>query len=219
MGGLPGGSRFDFGPMAPDYEAWYETPRGRGFDRIQKRDVRALLPRPRPGARLLEIGCGTGHWSRFFAAAGYCVTAVDVSPEMITAAREHGDTRCRFEVADACNLPFPDGAFDVSAAVATLEFVRDRHAAVAEMLRCTRAGGTVIIGALNRLAPINRRRLAEGKQPYASGKLQTPRKLRELLAEFSGGRPIRMIPMETPGLRELRRPSHKALIVAAVTNA
>jgi len=218
------GSRYDFGTMAPRYDEWYETPRGRKYDRIQKNGMLVLLPRPRRGARLLDVGCGTGHWSRFFAALGYSVTGVDVSPQMIGVACQHDEPRCRFLVADACRLPFRDGAFDVVAAVATLAFVRDQRAALTEMFRCTRSGGRVIVGALNKLAPINRRRVSHGKQPYASGKLLTPRQLRAILGAFGEETLVKMIPPDAPGGRVgagraafcgWRSPQQKSLIVAA----
>jgi ubiquinone/menaquinone biosynthesis C-methylase UbiE len=69
--------------MAARYESWYDTPRGRRFDAAQKDAVSRLLPVPEPGQTLLEAGCGTGHWARFFAQCGYEVTGLDLSPEMI----------------------------------------------------------------------------------------------------------------------------------------
>jgi ubiquinone/menaquinone biosynthesis C-methylase UbiE len=174
----------DFGPMAARYEEWYETPEGRKQDRIQKADVLTLLPRPHPGDRLLDVGCGTGHWSRFFASLGYDVLGVDVSEEMVETARAHGLRGCFFAAADACDLPFEDDSFHIVTAIAALEFTADASCAVREMFRCVMRGGTIIVGALNRLAPINRNRLAEGKQPYASGRLLTPGELRDLLAPY-----------------------------------
>ncbi len=196
-------TRFDFGPLALDYERWYETEAGRLHDRAQKADVKVLLPRPRAGARLLDVGCGTGHWSRFFAALGYEVHGVDLSAAMITVAESRHTPGCSFAVADAARLPFPDARFDVVAAMAVLEFVPGQEAAVREMARCTRPGGTLLIGTLNRLAELNRRRLAAGEQPYASARLLAPDELEGLLSPYGAVRMRASSPEEAdPGSRE-----------------
>ena len=62
----PSRTLFDFGPLADQYESWYDTPVGQEHDFVQQQDVRDFV-RPAPALeRLLDVGCGTGHWSRFF---------------------------------------------------------------------------------------------------------------------------------------------------------
>lgn len=173
-------ARFDFSPMAGRYERWYETKAGRAHDAVQKRDVTRLLAPAQPGQTLLDVGSGTGHWSRFFDSLGYRVQGVDVSPAMVTFAR-YAVPECTFDVADAHRLPFDDGSFDVVAAMAVLEFVTDANAMLDEMARCTRRGGTLLVGTLNGRAPLNRRRHDTGKQPYASADFLAPGPLRRRL--------------------------------------
>lgn len=88
---------FDFDPVAESYDRWYETAKGRRLDRAQKSTVLRLINRLPPQHRratLLDAGCGTGHWSRFFAALGFTVLGIDISPEMIRVARSGtGSTR------------------------------------------------------------------------------------------------------------------------------
>jgi len=176
-------SLFDFGPLACEYDRWYDTPAGQAHDRVQKEDAKRLLRSGHTGERLLDVGCGTGHWSSFFATMGYQVTGIDISLEMIAVART-AVPGCAFDVADACNLPFGDGAFDVVASMALLEFVSDPTAVVREMARCTKSGGSLLIGTLNRLAPLNQHRLSKGRHPYSSAHLLTAKKLREMLQPY-----------------------------------
>jgi len=180
-----GHSRYDFGLMARRYECWYDTPTGRAHDHEQKALVRRFLPsQVKPGDRLLDVGCGTGHWSRFFAAEGFDVLGVDIFPEMIQVARLYDRRRCHFLLADAEELPFQDRSFDVVTAIATIEFVTHPKRAVAEMSRCTRPGGRFIVATLNRMAPLNRCRVARGTEPYASAHMLSPSELRGLLTPY-----------------------------------
>jgi ubiquinone/menaquinone biosynthesis C-methylase UbiE len=191
----PTGSLFDFGPTAREYDRWYDTPAGQAHDRVQKNDVRRLLRPASAGQTLLDVGCGTGHWSAFFSEMGYTVTGADVAPAMIEVARS-AVPQCTFQVADAHELPCDDGAFDIVASIATLEFLPDQAAAIREMARCARKHGQLLLGTLNRLAPLNQHRIAKGKPPYSAAHLLSPNELRSLLAPL--GR-VRMVGSSLPG--------------------
>ena len=98
------------------------------------------------GERLIDVGCGTGSLA-FALLAGKnpaALTAVDYSELYLKAARAAGaDPRLKFEHADACALPFADGAFDRALSLLVLHFVPKPELAVAEMRRVVRRGGTV----------------------------------------------------------------------------
>lgn len=196
-------SGFDFGLMARDYERWYYTPSGRRYDRCEQAALRRFLPPARSGQCLLDVGCGSGHWSRFFASYGYEVIGIDISEEMIQAANSKPAKRCRFQMADVNRLPFGDHCFDVITAIAALEFVQDPSAVLAEMHRCVRPKGRLLLGILNRLAPINQHRMRQAKEPYISGRLYSPTEIRTLLEPY--GR-VRMqvaafVPQHEPWVR------------------
>jgi len=177
-------TRFDFETLAQGYDHWYETASGKSHDRQQQAAVRRILPFPAPGSRLLDVGSGTGHWSRFYASLGFHVIAVDLARRMIQQACSHEKEECLFGIADAYSLPFDDATFDVVSAMAVVEFVPSAEAVVAEMFRCVRKGGAVLVGTLNRLATLNRNRVEEGKEPYASARLFSPAELQDLLHPY-----------------------------------
>jgi len=182
-------STFDFSSLVENYDRWYGTPAGNTYDREEKSAVLQFLPSAEPGDRLLDVGCGTGHWSRFFSSQGYEVVGVDISLSMIRNARSKCLEKTSLMVANASSLPFEKASFNIVTAMATLEFISNIESAVAEMLRCTKPDGKVIIGTLNKLAPINRDRVVRNKEPYASAHLFSPDELRHLLALFG---PVRI---------------------------
>jgi ubiquinone/menaquinone biosynthesis C-methylase UbiE len=210
---MPPTCRFDFGPLASAYDRWYETAEGRRHDVAQQEIVQALLPSPAGGnGRLLDVGCGTGHWSRFFVQLGYEVTGIDVASEMVEVARARQLSSCRFYIADAMDLPFPSRSFDVVCAMAVLEFVADVPQVCTEMVRCLNPGGCLVIGTLNRLAEINRERIASHAAPYESAQMFAPEELRHLLKPFGE---VRLCLSKEPGTNDNDQPG--AFIVARVT--
>lgn len=98
---------------------------------------------------VLEVGCGIGVGPANLARTQGCrVVGIDRSERMIEwahrRAREHGVAdRVELHVADATDLPFADGRFDVAFAESVLGFVADKPRALAEMVRVTRPGGFV----------------------------------------------------------------------------
>jgi SAM-dependent methyltransferase len=99
----------------------------------------ALLD-PRPGERILDLGCGDGALTQRIAAAGAAVVGVDASAEQVAAARALGlDAR----VADGQALPF-DGEFDAILTNAALHWMKDADAAIDGMWRALRPGGRVV---------------------------------------------------------------------------
>ncbi|MBI3918343.1 MAG: class I SAM-dependent methyltransferase, partial [Betaproteobacteria bacterium] len=75
--------------MTPEqYDAWYRTPRGRWIGENEHRLLEALLA-PAPGESLLDVGCGTGYFTRKFARRELPVTGVDLDPAMLDFARRH----------------------------------------------------------------------------------------------------------------------------------
>ncbi|HVR63979.1 MAG TPA: class I SAM-dependent methyltransferase [Polyangia bacterium] len=95
---------------------------------------------PRPGERILDLGCGDGYLTAHLGAAGARVVAVDASAAQVEAARRLGlDAR----VADAQALAF-DAQFDAVFSNATLHWMRDPDAAIDGVWRALRPGGRFV---------------------------------------------------------------------------
>ena len=102
---------------------------------------------PRPPARLLDLGCGTGWTSRLFGKCGYDVVGVDIAPAMISAAeemnrRDHVE-KVRFMVADYEDLNFKE-EFDTAVFFDALHHAEDERLALQKTYQALRTGGVLV---------------------------------------------------------------------------
>jgi SAM-dependent methyltransferase len=100
---------------------------------------------------LLDVGCGSGWSSYFFASLGYNTVGVDLNPASFEVPEL---PNLRLQNGDAQQLPFDDGTFDVVASYQTLEHVPDPQVGLEEMLRVVRPGGLVCVVGPNLLSPL-----------------------------------------------------------------
>jgi SAM-dependent methyltransferase len=122
----------------------YEPYVGR-WSRLVAREFLPWLDVP-PNRRWLDVGCGTGALSETILALAQParVTGIDASEGYVAYAREHvRDNRAAFQTGDAQAMPFGDGSFDAAVSALVLNFLPEPERGMAEMVRVTRAGGTV----------------------------------------------------------------------------
>jgi SAM-dependent methyltransferase len=93
---------------------------------------------------LLDIGCGGGDFAGMAGGLGAKASGLDASAALIDIARRRQPAG-RFGVGDMQHLPFPDDDFDVVTAFNSLHFANDPRLAVAEAIRVTRPGGTIVV--------------------------------------------------------------------------
>jgi len=113
-------------------------------------DFLAETLRPRPGNRILDVGCGEGtaevrigrlHVSQMR------MVGIDLMIERLMVARHQTaghNLRVAYATADACRLPFRDGAFDSTFCVAVLQHIADVEKAIGEFARVTATGGRIV---------------------------------------------------------------------------
>jgi ubiquinone/menaquinone biosynthesis C-methylase UbiE len=113
---------------------------------------------PRPGQRLLDVGCGNGAALIHLAhTLGLDVTGLDIDPDQIQTAAQaaRGLPSARFLVSDATKLPLPDDRFDIVYTNKATHHVSDWPHAIAEMARVLTPGGYLIYSDFT--APFGRR--------------------------------------------------------------
>ena len=97
-----------------------------------------------PGDHVLDVACGNGNAAIAAARAGGIVTGVDITPELLDAARAIAPDVEWIE-GDAQDLPFDDGSFDVVLSTFGCMFAPDHQRAADEILRVVRPGGRIAI--------------------------------------------------------------------------
>ena len=107
------------------------------------------------GSRILDVGCGSGWLSEYFARLGYVVKGIDISPELVQMSRDrlaqvpydvdHETTlRCEFAVHDIEHDPVKE-QFDGVICYDSLHHFVDERAVVANLAAATRYGGSLFI--------------------------------------------------------------------------
>lgn len=140
------------------------------------------------GAYVLDVGCGVGVTPCYIAKAFGCrVVGVDLRQAMVQRARERADRegvgeQAEFRVADARELPFDDGTFDVVICESVLAFLSGREKAMGELVRVTKPGGCVGINEstwIKEPPPELRAQVARSFEGNLD--VQTPEEWRELM--------------------------------------
>jgi SAM-dependent methyltransferase len=153
----------------------------RGFRKFVA-PVIAGLTRGRPGLRLVDCGCGTGHNLRLLRPHGRAF-GFDVSAAGLARAHATGLTVAR---GDVTRIPFASGAFDVATSFDVLQCVEADVDAVREMARIVRPGGVVVVT----LAALDALR-GDHAEVWQEVRRYTPASARRLI-EAAGLRPERV---------------------------
>jgi SAM-dependent methyltransferase len=172
---------FENPALVVGYEAWYETT-GRRADRLEKALLQKLLDGFPTVRTLLEVGCGTGHFTRWFQERGLQAVGLDRSTLMLAEAVRLGRLQCVH--GDALSLPFSNNALDIVALITTLEFIPEPVLALTEAFRVARCG--LILGVLNRQSILGWRLKQEGGAVWEVARFFNPAELVEIVRNAIG---------------------------------
>jgi ubiquinone/menaquinone biosynthesis C-methylase UbiE len=179
-------------------ETWnWESPAGK---LRWKRRVEMLKGKLEPGSAVLELGCGTGYFTRELVDSGAEIKAIDISPELLEEARkEITAPNVEFRVDNAYQMSFPGASFDHVIGSSVLHHL-DIRKALSEMYRVLKPGGWIAFTepnmmnpqiALQKNIPAIKRRMGDSPDETAFFKGQMKRLLRS--AGFTG---IRVVPFD-----------------------
>jgi len=127
-------------PAAP---RWFN----RFYARFQVRAVeRVLNTLPLAGARCLDVGCGSGRWSRWLAARGAKVVGIDPTPGMLETARRLSPG-IELHRMSATDIALPPESFDLVLSVTVIQHLRpaEQARAAVAMCRTLKPGGTLFV--------------------------------------------------------------------------
>ena len=173
----------------PDrYDDWFETPIGKLVKKYETALLLEMLS-PLSGERILDVGCGTGIFTRDVLSLEVEVTGLDLSlPMLKQAIRKISGNTFNGLVGDMKSLPFSDGTFDKVFSMTAIEFLGDAKEAVKELGRVTKKNGTIVLTTLNSLSPWAARRMEEGKKGHSLFKnmhFRSPSELADLVGTQS----------------------------------
>ncbi len=108
--------------------------------------VYSLFPDHQAKLKVLDLGCGTGWTSSFYAQSGHQVTGVDISPDAVEAAQKHFAhlKNLKFICSDYDNMPY-ENEFDVAIFFDSLHHSEDEQDGLKAAYKALKPGGKIII--------------------------------------------------------------------------
>jgi len=167
------------------YESWYEGKYKRA-DKLEKTLLQKLLNTLPHAESLLEVGCGTAHFTRWFESLGLECYGLDLSHLMLKEAKNLWPNKSLLR-GESAYLPFKDDSFDVVTFIACLEYMPNPVKVLSEASRVARKG--IILGLMNKWSLPTIRRMIQVKMKrnpyYKDAKfysvLEIKRKLKDAL--------------------------------------
>jgi len=129
-----------------DYDVFTAAAKARIVDAVVR------LGKLKAGARIADLGCGSGAFTVLLRQRGFAPMGLDISPKLIALAREKF-AGIEFLEGDAENLPFADGSLDAILLSGLIHHFPDPRRLAAETYRVLKPGGRFVAFDPNRLNP------------------------------------------------------------------
>lgn len=172
------------------YENYYEGKYKRA-EIEQKTVMKNLILQDKRNQTLLEFGCGTTRFTRWWHEIGLEATGADISPFMLSQALHRWGGN--LAMADSHYMPFKDNSFDVVVFMNTFEYYQNPEKVIQEAARVSKNG--FAMGMMNKLTPkFIRRRVQQAfgaNEYYRTATFYTPKTLFELLEKNLGNQKIK----------------------------
>jgi ubiquinone/menaquinone biosynthesis C-methylase UbiE len=148
----------NYDDFAEDYALGTER-----LERLTRQRVYAHLP-PLAGLRLLDVGCGSGHDVRHYAAQGAVASGIDISLKEIEMAKTLGGGE--FTYGQMQTLPYADAEFDIVVSVYAIQHAEDVGSVLREMLRVAKPGATICVLAKHPFRNLLEGHVNDGRSDY-----------------------------------------------------
>lgn len=162
--------------VAPKYDSWYHT-KGKKAAEKEKALISTFTGRYSNARTILEVGCGTGYFTRWFEEMGLRAVGLDSSWQMIQEAQQRHPIF--YVQGDGLALPFTTRSFDLVTLITSLEFFEKPEQALKEALRVARCG--LILGVINKNSLIGFRYKRKGGPIWSRARLFSPGELVSML--------------------------------------
>lgn len=140
-----------FDKEASNYDSWYTSELGSFVDMVET-DCALSLFNFKPGAKILDIGCGTGNLSIKLAKAKADVVGIDISNEMLSVAKRKS-TMLGYDIEyknmNVYDIQYEENYFDGAFCFAAFEFIDEPLKALNEIFRVVKKGSPILIGTIN----------------------------------------------------------------------
>jgi len=140
--------KYNFDNIAAKYDKYYDSDIGKSIDEIEKNIIRKYLKRLKT-VNIVEIGCGTGHWTQFLSELGFIIDASDISVKMINEATKKNINNAILSIKNSEQLSYENSSIENIIAVTSLEFIENQQKAINEIYRVLKPNGYFICAGLN----------------------------------------------------------------------
>ena len=173
--------QYNFDNIASEYDKYYDSDFGKEVDKIEQNILEKLLNKLET-KNIVEIGCGTGHWTQFLSNQGFNIEASDISEKMLYEAKKKNINNVAFSIKNAEQLNYANNSIENIIAITSLEFVENQQKAVKEIYRALKPNGFFICAGLNLNSDLGKNK--SENEIYKNANFFTNNSLIKMLSKF-----------------------------------